>query len=348
MPMFLDAHAHFFSEAHLDAGTFEEGARLVAYSLKDHLDGVLDHAPQGDEVVVLNAALSSLPTSKHVTDSFDELVRLQTLYGARYARVRCVLGTCRADEPRAAHLLATHPCVVGARAFLKGLAPAEVAAHMATLAPVTKVLADRQAAAAAAAGSGAQPLVKYLEVLAQDLPTLAAAVAAAPPGVPLMIDHLGAWAAPPLPAYASLLAALSARKLSGSPVLLKGPGHRTSLSPPVAAYYASAAVEALGAGSVLLSASDAPHLGHVPGAFAALGLGGGGGGTSGRGRGCAAGGLAFAARTGDHLALLLPGLGGGCGSGGPAAQALLAHAHALGGLAPAPARRRRQGGEAAP
>ena len=251
--MFLDAHAHFFSETHLDDAT--EGAfgtsgesRPAAYTLREHLDGLIGAASSEDEVVCVNVAFSALPTSKHVLDSFHELSRLQTLYGDRYSRVKCVLGTCRADEPDALSLLTSNPLIIGARVFLKGIAPKDAAAHLATLRDVTALLASNNA-------NG-----KWLEIFAMDVDTLLAAVLACPSGVPLMVDHLGAWAAPPLTKYQALLSALAARQQQGSAVLMKGPGHRTSLDAPVTAAYAVAAVSALGADAVLLQATDAPHV----------------------------------------------------------------------------------------
>ena len=120
MALFIDAHAHFFSSAHLDAGTFAAGNRPAAYTLREHLDGLLSAAPPDAEVVCVNVCYSMLPTSQHVTDSFDELTRLQTLYGEKYSRVKCILGTCNAEEPNAVALLTKNPLVIGARVVLKG------------------------------------------------------------------------------------------------------------------------------------------------------------------------------------------------------------------------------------
>jgi hypothetical protein len=267
MPSLLDSHAHCFTEAHLDdatKGAFAPGERPPAYTLREHLDGMLAAAPTStgtekddDEIVVVNVAFSALPTSQHVIDSFDELTRLQTLYGSRYSRVKCVLGTCRADEPTARTLLANNPLIIGARVFLKGVAPKDAVAAIAKLGDVTTFLASNETNADG----------KFLELFATDVETLTAAVAATPPGVPLMIDHLGAWAAPPMDKYHLLLSALATRQqqqLGKDCVLLKGPGHRTSFHAPVTAAYAAAAARALGSHTLLLSATDAPHVFMAP------------------------------------------------------------------------------------
>eukprot|EP00927_Polykrikos_kofoidii_P007387 TRINITY_DN1302_c0_g1_i11.p1 TRINITY_DN1302_c0_g1~~TRINITY_DN1302_c0_g1_i11.p1 ORF type:complete len:675 (+),score=102.63 TRINITY_DN1302_c0_g1_i11:56-2080(+) len=240
MSVFLDAHAHLFTDAHLDAANFV--VRPRAYTLREHLDAILIHAqPHCDEIVVFNAAHGAFPTSKHVLDSFDELVRLQTVYGAQYSKVRCVVGTCRVDEPNAVHLL-ENPLIVGARMFFKGVAVSDVAAKMAAVGPVIAALTITS---------------KWLEILGSDVDALIAAVEAAPSNVSLMIDHLGAWGTPAMDRYEALLAALSSRT---APVLLKGPGHRTSPFVPITAQYAAAAIRTLGVDKVLLCATDAPHL----------------------------------------------------------------------------------------
>jgi len=234
----MDAHCHIFTDAHLDAGNFTTATRPAAYTLRQHLDGLLAANPEG-EIVVLNVAYSALPTSAHVIDSFAELTRLQTLYGRRYCRVRKVLGTVRADEPGAAELI-KNPLVVGARLFL-GDAGSQQVAKMVQNSPVEALRREG----------------KFLELWAKDISSLTAAVDLVPTDVPLMIDHLGAWAAPAMPAYFDLLHKLAAR--TGS-VMLKGPGHRTSPYAPVVARYVAAAVDILGDTRVVLDCTDAPHV----------------------------------------------------------------------------------------
>ena len=236
---FLDAHCHCFTEAHLTKADPASRLQLHAYTLREHLDGLLATAGPQQGIVVVNVALSALPTSQHVIDSFDELTRLQTLYGTRYSRVSCILGTVRADEANAATLLA-NPLVIGARCFLATATPAS-AAEAVSIAPFHALRTHD----------------KYMELLAMDLATLHAAVRAIPSDIALMIDHLGAWAAPPLAEYRALLATLASRT---GRVLLKGPGHRTSEFPPVVAEYVAAAIGILGPDGVLLSATDAPHV----------------------------------------------------------------------------------------
>jgi len=277
MPIFLDAHAHFFTAAHLDAGEFPEGTKPTPYTLREHLDGLLSAAPSDAEVVCVNIAYSTLPTSQNVLDSFDELSRLQTLYGARYSRVKCVLGTCRADEPKAAELIAANPLMIGARVFLKDVKAAAAKGKIQALAAVTDALASTG---------------KYLEIFGTDCDTILAAVNATPAGVSLMVDHLGAWATPAMEKYEALLAALAART---SPVLIKGPGHRTSFSAPVTAQYVAAAVRAVGAGAVLLSATDAPHVFTSPADFATFAQ-----------RGFVAGALDLSERVCEHVRHALP------------------------------------------
>mmetsp|Transcript_24961 Transcript_24961/g.41600 ORF Transcript_24961/g.41600 Transcript_24961/m.41600 type:complete len:702 (-) Transcript_24961:248-2353(-) len=243
----IDAHCHFFTDAQLNAGNFSghhAGTRPSEYTLREHLDSLIAAGAKRDEdIVVVNSAVSILPTSENVLDSFTEIIRLQTLYGARYNKVR-VLGTCRADEPKVLSLLKENPQIIGARVFLKEFSPVDVPTRLKHLKPVIDLLGED--------GS------KYLQLWATNIDTLIAFVSQVPANVPLMIDHLGAWGAPDMTAYGQLLALLAART---APVLVKGPGHRTSLEAPVTARYAAAAVATLGADSVLLSATDAPHLG---------------------------------------------------------------------------------------
>lgn len=235
----MDAHCHLFTDAHLDAGNFGGAPRPAAYSLREHLDGLLSAHPEG-EIVVVNAAYSLLPTSAHVIDSFAELARLQTLYGRRYRRVKCVLGTIRADDPDADELL-KNPLVIGARCFVKGAAADEVA-QMVKKAPFEALRREN----------------KYIEFLATSISTLSAAVDLVPSDVSVMLDHLGAWNAPAMPEYRALLAKLAAR--TGS-VMLKGPGTRTSAQVATVAPYVAAAVEVLGEAQVVLDCTDAPHVG---------------------------------------------------------------------------------------
>lgn len=88
-----------------------------------------------------------------------------------------------------------------------------------------------------------------------------------PNDLPLLIDHLGAFAMAEKGVdnfhYAQLLSTLSARSKAGQAIYFKGPGYRTSFEHQKTLPFIFKIIELFGESQLLLGASDAPFAGKI-------------------------------------------------------------------------------------
>jgi predicted TIM-barrel fold metal-dependent hydrolase len=241
----IDSHVHFYTsdDLHRVAGLLPYDLP-APHPLTAYLDKLIDAgiAP----TVINNVHLSILPDSENVFASFNELKQLQAANPLRYGNVKLV-GTIKADPVYATRERLSHPQVVGARIVLHDARPQTVGASD---------FSDSDWSAFYARLLPHQ----HVHIYAREAETNLRVLRQVPGGVRVIIDHLGSCHAergPAEPAYAALLAEAKRR----GNVWFKGPGYRTSVQPAQTACFVMQIVHAVGAGKVILEATDAPHVG---------------------------------------------------------------------------------------
>lgn len=241
----IDCHVHFYTSEDLRrvAGslpyTLPEPHPLTAY-----LDKLIDAgiAP----TLINNVHLSILPDSENVFASFDELKKLQAADPLRYGGVKLV-GTIKAEPAYATQERLSHPQVIGARIVLHDARPETVSDTR---------FSDEQWSAFYARLLPHQ----HLHIYAKEAETNLRVLRQIPRDVRVIIDHLGTCHCErdiTEPAYTALLAEARDR----GNVWFKGPGYRTSVHPEETARFVTQIAYAVGTDKILLSATDAPHVG---------------------------------------------------------------------------------------
>lgn len=241
----IDSHVHFYTEADL-----EKVAGKLPYTLpKPHsLTGYLAQLSKNNVLprFLNNVHLSILPDSENVFASFEELKDLQARDPATYSGIRLV-GTIKADPAYATQVRLAHPQVAGIRIVLHDAKPGSV----------------RDGAYSDTAWNALYDRLRdhqHVHVYAQEAETNLRVLRQIPRHVRVMIDHLGSCHASrgaEEEAYVSLLR--EARERGN--VWFKGPGYRTSTDVEKVLPFASRLISELGAGKLILEATDAPHVG---------------------------------------------------------------------------------------
>ncbi|WP_210339508.1 amidohydrolase family protein [Ensifer sp. ENS08] len=243
--MLVDAHVHFYTSADLEA---VKG--LLPYSLPapHTLSAYLEHLSETGAMprLVNNVHLSILPDSANIFASFDEMESLKRSDPGRYGDVALV-GTIKADPEYATAERLRHPQVVGVRIVLHDTPPDRVSEAQYT-------------------GSGWKALFErlrpdqHVHVYAKEAGTNLRVLRQIPRHIPVLIDHLGSCHAERGANEPSYRALLEEAKARGN-VWFKGPGYRTSATVDGALPFVLAIVSGVGPDRILLSASDAPHVG---------------------------------------------------------------------------------------
>lgn len=241
----IDSHVHFYTsdDLHRVAGLLPYDLP-APHPLTAYLDKLIDAgiAP----TVINNVHLSILPDSENVFASFNELKQLQAANPLRYGNVKLV-GTIKADPDYATLERLSHPQVIGARIVLHDARPETVTPD------------DFSGEQWLALYGRLQPH-QHLHLYAKEAETNLRVLRQVPDDVRVVIDHLGSCHAERGPAEAAYVALLAEAKRRGN-VWFKGPGYRTSAQPEETARFVLQIVLAVGAGKVLLEATDAPHVG---------------------------------------------------------------------------------------
>ncbi|WP_438868897.1 amidohydrolase family protein [Pseudomonas sp. L1(2025)] len=241
----VDSHAHFYTSQDI-----QRVAGLLPYGLpephpiKVYLDKLIDAGITPS--IINNVHLSILPDSQNVFASFDQLRTLQVANPQRYGGIQLV-GTILAQPAYATQERLGHPQVIGARIVLHHARPETVADGS---------FCDEQWLAFYARLLPHQ----HLHIYAKEAQTNLCVLRQVPDHVPVLIDHLGSChheRGATEPAYRALLAEAARRGNVG----FKGPGYRTSVNPEETARFVTRIIRAVGAGNLLLEASDAPHVG---------------------------------------------------------------------------------------
>lgn len=241
----VDSHVHFYT-----AHDLQRVAGLLPYGLpephpiKVYLDKLID--ARITPSIINNVHLSILPDSQNVFASFDQLHTLQAANPQRYGGIQLV-GTILAQPAYATQERLGHPQVIGARIVLHDVRPEAVAEGS---------FCDDQWLAFYARLLPHQ----HLHIYAKEAQTNLCVLRQVPDPVPVLIDHLGSChheRGATEPAYRALLAEAARRGNVG----FKGPGYRTSINPEETAQFVTRIIRAVGAGNLLLEASDAPHVG---------------------------------------------------------------------------------------
>ncbi|MCF5546690.1 metal-dependent hydrolase [Pseudomonas salomonii] len=241
----VDSHVHFYT-----AHDLQHVAGLLPYGLpephpiKVYLDKLIDAGITPS--IINNVHLSILPDSQNVFASFDHLQTLQVANPQRYGGIQ-LAGTIHAQPSYATQARLGHPQVIGARIVLHDARPETVAESS---------FCDEQWQAFYARLLPHQ----HLHIYAKEAQTNLRVLRQIPYRVPVLIDHLGSChyeRGATEPAYSALLAEAARRGNVG----FKGPGYRTSVNPEQTARFVTRIIRAVGAGNLLLEASDAPHVG---------------------------------------------------------------------------------------
>lgn len=241
----VDSHVHFYTSQDLQrvAGRLPYGLP-EPHPVKVYLDKLMDAGTP--PAIINNVHLSILPDSQNVFASFDQLQALQAANPQRYGGIRLV-GTIKAQPAYATQERLGHPQVIGARIVLHDARPETIADGS---------FCDEQWLAFYARLLPHQ----HLHIYAEEAQTNLRVLRQIPASVPVLIDHLGSChpeRGATEPAYMALLAEAAGRGNVG----FKGPGYRTSVNPEEAARFVTRIIRAVGAGNLLLEASDAPHVG---------------------------------------------------------------------------------------
>lgn len=241
----LDGHVHFFSASDLAAVAGQLPYSLPSpHSLRNYLETL---AEAGIFLRLLNNVhLSILPDSSNVFASFDEMKELRSKWPDRYNDVRLV-GTIKGDPAYATAERLSHPDVVGIRVVLHDASPQSISAdeycdgYWAAL--VERLRPDQ-----------------HVHIYAKEAEANLRVLRQLPDTVRVLIDHIGTChpkRGANEPAYRALLQEARRRRN----VWFKGPGYRTSTNVGEVIPFVIAIIETVGADRILLSASDAPHVG---------------------------------------------------------------------------------------
>ncbi|MER9545280.1 amidohydrolase family protein [Mesorhizobium sp. M0437] len=243
--MSLDGHVHFFTASDLEvvAGRLPF-ALPVPHLLSNYLAQL---AKSGVAPKLLNNVhLSVLPDSSNVFASFEEMEALRAQWPGRYDEVRLV-GTIKADPTYATAERLSHPQVVGIRVVLHDAPPESISDHAYGgsdwLALLARLRTDQ-----------------HVHVYAKEAETNLRVLRQIPDQIRVVIDHLGTChpeRGEDEPSYHALLQEAGRR----GNVWFKGPGYRTSTKVDEVVPFVRAIIKAVSADRVLLSASDAPHVG---------------------------------------------------------------------------------------
>ncbi|WP_245464114.1 amidohydrolase family protein [Rhizobium sp. NXC24] len=241
----IDGHVHFFTASDLAAVEGQLPYSLPSpHSLSDYL---ADLACAGIFPKLLNNVhLSILPDSSNVFASFDELAALKAKWPERYGDVRLV-GTIKADPAYATIERLSHPDVFGIRIVLHD-APPESISDRAYRSDDWVALIGRLR------------VQQHVHIYAKEAETNLRVLRQMPETICVVIDHLGSCHAERGADEPSYRALLEEAKRRGN-VWFKGPGYRTSTDIDDVVPFVSAIIATVGANRVLLSASDAPHVG---------------------------------------------------------------------------------------
>lgn len=243
--MSLDGHVHFFTASDLAAVAGQLPYALPApHSLSDYL---AELSKAGTVPRLLNNVhLSILPDSSNVFASFEEMEALRAQWPERYGDIRLV-GTIKADPAYATAERLLHPQVAGIRIVLHDAPPESI--------PDQAYRGDAWAALIARLRAD-----QHVHVYAKEAETNLRVLRQLPDHVRVVIDHLGTCHVERGAAEPSYRALLDEAGRRGN-VWFKGPGYRTSTTVGDVVPFVAAIVAAVGADRVLLSASDAPHVG---------------------------------------------------------------------------------------
>ncbi|MCY1315308.1 hypothetical protein D9M68_186410 [compost metagenome] len=241
----VDAHVHFYTSDDLAAAEGRLPYLLPApHPLSEYLERLAETGVLPE--VLNNVHLSILPDSANVFASFEEMQRLRSEAPEKFGNVR-IVGTIKADPAYATPVRLGHPQVVGVRIVLHDAPPGHVSEDLYTSVEWKALFARL--------GSH-----QHVHVYAKEAETNLRVLRQVPPDVRVVIDHLGSChpeRGASEPSFADLLD--EARRRGN--VWFKGPGYRTSTTIAEVLPFVVAIIREVGPNRILLSASDAPHVG---------------------------------------------------------------------------------------
>ncbi|WP_426130380.1 amidohydrolase family protein [Pararhizobium sp. PWRC1-1] len=241
----VDAHAHFYTSDDLAAVDETLPYALPApHSLSEYLQRLADCGAVPK--VLNNVHLSILPDSENVFASFAEMVLLRKTAPEKFGDIQ-LIGTIKADPDYATVERLAHPQVIGIRIVLHDTPP-QLVADDAYGGDKWKALFDRLASH------------QHVHIYAMEAETTLRVLRQIPQHVRVVIDHLGSCHAERGASEVSYRELLDEAKRRRN-VWFKGPGYRTSITVAEALPFVVAIVDVVGPDRILLSASDAPHVG---------------------------------------------------------------------------------------
>jgi predicted TIM-barrel fold metal-dependent hydrolase len=241
---FIDCHAHFYAQEDLDRVVTELPYKLPKpHSLKDYLDQLEKHNIKPSSI--MNAHLSILPDSENIFRSFKNLNQLQAMDSQRYGGIK-IFGTIKADPQYATLSRLRHPQVKGIRFVIHDKTADEIkgkynSAEYKTM--YQRLRADQHIQINAMRPKAALEMIKQL-----------------PEHVIVAIDHLGMWYPFDKTQKKHHDELLDLAKERGN-IYFKGPGYRTDIDPKFAIDFATKIIKNVGPDKLILSATDAPHIG---------------------------------------------------------------------------------------
>lgn len=232
---------HHWRRAHFAEIAIPEGfSPLGEYLMEAHL-GELQDAPDVQVDLAICVQLSLMDRPDHVIDAID---RPTSGDGSQPS----LLGIVAAGEERVRDGSLDHPRVAGVRLMLGASTPDVVDRQMNPAGSRWRSLRG------ALARSG-----KHFTTMCTNKESAVRLLGIIPPEIPIGFDHLALGHAETdarEPGFRDLLRAARER----GNVYFKGPGYRTSMDPQAVAPMIAAIVRECGPHSVLLGATDAPHV----------------------------------------------------------------------------------------
>lgn len=241
----VDAHVHFYTSEDL---ANVEGQLPYSPPAPHSLSDYLERLEQAGVVPELlnNVHLSILPDSSNVFASFVEMDHLKKCAPDKFGGVRLV-GTIKADPAYATVERLQHPQVVGIRIVLHDTPP-------------DQILDGLYAGNDWRALFGRLASHQHIHIYAMQAETNLRVLRQLPDHIPVLIDHLGSCHAERGADEPSYCALLEEARRRGN-VWFKGPGYRTSTTIANVLPFVLAIIGRVGPDRILLSASDAPHVG---------------------------------------------------------------------------------------
>lgn len=241
----VDSHVHFFDRNDLSVIEGPLPYQLPRpHRVKDYLDrlDILGIKPS----IIANVHLSILPNSDNVFRSFSELEELQRSDPDRYKGIT-MIGTLVADPQYATEDKLKHPQVKGVRIVL----------HDKTADAVSdsEYLTSEYNALFARLRND-----QHVHIFGKRPSTILKVVRQIPEHVTIAIDHLGTCFPYEVVENNAHISLLQIARMRGN-VYFKGPGYRTDITPQAVVPIVERIIAAVGPQKVVLSASDAPHVG---------------------------------------------------------------------------------------